>query len=146
MLRHTNPEQCPCQGHWRKSLYTKQTSHITAKVPRHRNKQMRKFLISKLYCVSNTNLYPTPKKYHPWVSSLDRSCHECKFQTNIYSYKLQDLYRNLFKCSLKQRVRHTYRGVFAPCKNWTTETSKHACNNRITNVYSSLLGNSQRAN
>jgi hypothetical protein len=36
--------------------------------------------------------------------------------------------------------------VFAPCKNcWVTETSKHASNNRITSVYSSLLGNGQRA-
>jgi hypothetical protein len=34
-----------------------------------------------------------------------------------------------------------YCGIFAPWKNcWVTETSKHALNNRITSVYSSMLG------
>jgi hypothetical protein len=41
---------------------------------------------------------------------------------------------------------YSYCGVFAPWKNcWDTETSKHALNNRITSVYSSLLGDGQRA-
>jgi hypothetical protein len=40
-----------------------------------------------------------------------------------------------------------YCGVFAPCKNcWATETSKHASSNRITSVYTSLLGDGQNAN
>jgi hypothetical protein len=40
-----------------------------------------------------------------------------------------------------------YSVVFAACKNcWTAETSKHARNNRIASVYSSLLGDGQRAN
>jgi hypothetical protein len=38
-------------------------------------------------------------------------------------------------------------GVFAPCKNCgSTETSKHARNNKITSVYSSFLGDGQRPN
>jgi hypothetical protein len=40
-----------------------------------------------------------------------------------------------------------YSGVFAAWKNcWVTEASKRALNNRITSVYSSLLGDGQRAN
>jgi hypothetical protein len=44
-------------------------------------------------------------------------------------------------------VSYKYGGAFAPRKNcWVTETSKHARNNKITSVYSSLLGEGQRAN
>jgi hypothetical protein len=50
-------------------------------------------------------------------------------------------------CSAWTALRREQCGVFTPCKNcWVTKTSKHACINRITSVYSSLLGDGQRAN